>query len=164
MTDEPPPGSARLMRGNDARVAFVGRLPEAVGRVALESLATRLLERVGRADAALSVRFACDRTVRRFNCEHRGIDRATDVLSFPMGDEIDGTPYLGDLLISRERVQAQARRAGSSARRETEELLIHGVLHLLGYDHETDDGEMIELELELRRELLGRAESCEVGR
>ena len=157
--EEPPqPGHGGVP---GSRAALVGRPPDGVRQRDLERLVARLVARLGRPDATVGVRFACDRTVRRYNRAYRGVDRATDVLSFPLADAAAdaaaGGGFLGDLLISRERVGVQARRAGWSNRRETEELVIHGVLHLLGHDHETDAGEMDELELRLRRQLLDAA-------
>jgi len=91
------------------------------------------------------------------NNQYRQINRATDVLSFPAGDEMPGEgdeQYLGDVVISIDTALRQAESAGHSIEREVEELLIHGVLHLCGYDHETDNGQMNRLELKLRRKLL----------
>ena len=145
----------RAARGTAAlRVEVLGRPPRGVRskdvRSALRAAAHAL--RLGRAE--LAVRFASDRTVRRFNRVYRRQDRTTDVLSFPLGERISGDVHLGDLLISRRRAEVQARASGLSARREVEELVLHGLLHLLGYDHETDQGEMDRLELRLRRQLL----------
>jgi len=96
-----------------------------------------------------------DRQIRELNLEYRRIDEATDVLSFPDGDELpNGKVLLGQLVISRDMARAQAERAGHGEIRELEELTLHGVLHLVGYDHAVDDGEMDELELKLRRDVL----------
>jgi probable rRNA maturation factor len=94
-----------------------------------------------------SVVLVSDRAIHRYNREYRGQDKATDVLSFP-GDDA----YLGDILISVENAYDQARRSKvltleSNIRR----LALHGLLHLMGYDHETDDGQMRVLEIRLRR-------------
>lgn len=109
---------------------------------------------------AITVAMVGNRVVRRLNRDYRGLDTPTDVLSFPAGDAmpdgLDGlTGYLGDIVISAEMAERQARRAGHTIEREMAELLIHGMLHLLGYDHETDQGEMDRLEMRLRRKLLG---------
>lgn len=156
MTDEPPPSRAVT---RVATAELVGRPPDGVTTKPLLALVARLLRKLGHADATVGIRFACDRTVKRFNREHRGVDRATDILSFPLGDEVEGKLFLGDLLISRERVSVQSRRGRVSPQRETEELLIHGVLHLIGNDHESDAGEMDALELRLRGALLDDARS-----
>jgi probable rRNA maturation factor len=100
--------------------------------------------------ATFGVRLASSREVRELNARLRGKDRATDVLSFPGGETPDGK-HLGDVLVAVPVAEAQARAAGHGLDRELKELLLHGALHCLGHDHETDDGEMVALELELRR-------------
>lgn len=96
--------------------------------------------------AQLSVTFVDDAAIRELNREHRGIDRPTDVLSFPQfepDEEIpEGMPYmLGDLVVSLETARRQAEEYGHSEEREIAFLLVHGFLHLLGYDHETPEEE-----------------------
>jgi probable rRNA maturation factor len=77
------------------------------------------------------------------------------VLSFPAGFvQPDGPPYLGDVAISLETAGAQAAEAGNTLEEELRTLLLHGIIHLAGYDHETDRGEMERLESTLRKELL----------
>ncbi len=96
-----------------------------------------------------------DRRIRELNRQYRQMDEPTDVLSFPDGEELpNGLILLGQLVISRDMARAQAERAGHEEIRELEELVLHGVLHLLGYDHAEDHGEMDELELKLRRDVL----------
>ena len=96
-----------------------------------------------------------DATIRTLNRRFRGKDVATDVLSFPMRSRPqDGAPYLGDIAISVETAARQAGDAGVPTERELEILLLHGLLHLGGFDHETDSGEMAALESRLRRELI----------
>src|SRR5262249_8676447 len=99
-----------------------------------------------------AVVFADDRTLREMNGRYRGKDAPTDVLSFPT----DGDAHLGDIVVSSEMTRRQGRRCGHGAAREARILLIHGFLHLLGYDHEVDDGEMEPLERTLRREMIPR--------
>ncbi len=82
-----------------------------------------------------------DAAIRQLNREHRGIDRPTDVLSFPLDQSFDQTP-LGSVVLSVDRAREVATREGHSMNEELALLLIHGMLHLLGYDHETDDGTM----------------------
>jgi probable rRNA maturation factor len=94
----------------------------------------------------LGVRFVGDRAMRLANHRFRGKDKATDVLSFP-GEE----GYLGDILISVPTARRQAAEAGHGVEREIRTLLLHGILHCLGYDHETDQGEMERLERRLRK-------------
>ena len=97
--------------------------------------------------APFSVVLVSDRIIRQYNRDYRGQDQATDVLSFP-GD--DG--YLGDILISIETAHGQALRSKAlTFERNLERLALHGLLHLMGYDHETDRGEMRSVEIRLRR-------------
>ena len=119
------------------------------------------LRRVLRAAAqALRVRgelalvLAGDGLLRRLNRDYRGKDEATDVLSFPGGGGVAG---LGDVVISVARAERNARGLGRTLAQELEVLALHGFLHVLGYDHETDDGTMERLEGRLRRRLLGFA-------
>ncbi len=111
-----------------------------------------------RAEAAdFSVLLTTDRTIRRYNCRFRGKDESTDVLSFPGRDSLpDGVdkPYLGDMMISVETAYRQALTRNHSLEREICTLMIHGWLHLLGFDHELDQGQMRRKELRLQRELL----------
>lgn len=86
--------------------------------------------------------------MRSLNRRYRRKDRSTDVLSFP-----SAPPLLGDIAISVPYAGRQARRRHEPISREIDRLLVHGYLHLLGYDHETDRGEMDALERKLRRRL-----------
>lgn len=99
-----------------------------------------------------------DRRMKELNRFFRGKDSTTDVLSFPHEpDEFepsdDPIPYLGDIVISVEQAERQAKENRLTLEREIKQLILHGLLHLCGYDHETDNGEMNRRELELRREL-----------
>ncbi len=107
-----------------------------------------------RARGELSLVLAGDRLLHRLNRDYRGKDRPTDVLSFP-GD--GGEAGLGDVVISVETAARNARSGGRTLARELDVLALHGFLHVLGYDHETDDGTMDRLERRLRTRLLGRA-------
>ncbi len=93
-----------------------------------------------------------DATLRRLNKGFRGKNKATDVLSFPAPPEISPV-HAGDLAISLETAARQAATFGHSLRDEVRILLLHGILHLAGEDHETDHGEMAARETLLRREL-----------
>jgi probable rRNA maturation factor len=100
------------------------------------------------------VLLADDATLRRLNREFRGKNSATDVLSFPASSELGGGASIaGDLAISLETAARQAVRFGHTLRDEVRILLLHGTLHLAGFDHEADQGEMAAREAELRREL-----------
>ncbi|HEV3332064.1 MAG TPA: rRNA maturation RNase YbeY [Bryobacteraceae bacterium] len=101
-----------------------------------------------------------DAELRRLNREFRGEDHATDVLSFPAsplpdgrGSVSDGITYLGDLAISLPRARSQAREFGHGIAEEIQILMLHGVLHLLGMDHETDRGRMARAEKRWRARL-----------
>ena len=119
----------------------------------------RVVETVGRLygaeEAEVSVTLTDDAHIHVLNREYRGVDRPTDVLSFALMEsdepEIIGgaSEVLGDLVISLERVQAQAEEYGHSALRELSFLTVHGMLHLLGYDHMEED-ERLEMETEQR--------------
>jgi len=113
----------------------------------LRHFLSELLIHQGKSSASLSVVFIDDRAMQTYNRKYRGYDKPTDVLSF-RGDE----GYLGDILISVETAFRQSSRSStltldSNIRR----LLLHGFLHLSGYDHETDNGEMRAIERRLRR-------------
>lgn len=105
-----------------------------------------------RASGEVSVVLAGDGLLRRLNREYRGRDRPTDVLSFPGAGGGEG---LGDVVISVPAAARNARRQGHSVPRELDILALHGFLHVLGHDHETDDGTMDRLEQRLRRGLGG---------
>jgi probable rRNA maturation factor len=131
--------------------------PECDARFALSKPGlSRFLERA-RAAAGLSgvvdVLLADDATLRRLNRQYRGKNKATDVLSFPALEGPAGEVMGGDLAISLETAARQAAEQGHSLRDEVRILMLHGVLHLAGYDHETDAGEMAAHEAELRRTL-----------
>ncbi len=104
---------------------------------------------------SFAVAFVSDRRMKELNHLFRGKDSTTDVLSFPHeSDEFDPDKNnLGDIVISVEQAQKQAEENGLTLDGEIKQLILHGVLHLCGYDHETDGGEMNERELELRKEL-----------
>ncbi len=94
-----------------------------------------------------SVVVSSDDDIRRANGRFRNVSRVTDVLSFPDGDE----GYLGDIMISAERAASQSAAYGHSIEEEIQVLALHGMLHLNGYDHQTDNGEMRRVEERLRR-------------
>jgi probable rRNA maturation factor len=100
----------------------------------------------------LGARFVGDRAMRLTNRQFRGKDKTTDVLSFPGDEAGDGVGYLGDILISVPTARRQAAAAGHGVERELKTLLLHGILHCLGHDHETDQGEMERLERRLRKQ------------
>jgi len=107
------------------------------------------------AGKTFSIAFISDRRMRELNKFFRGKDITTDVLSFPHEpDEFDvDKTNLGDIVISAEQAQRQAKENGLTLDNEIKQLILHGILHLCGYDHETDNGEMNARELELRDKL-----------
>jgi len=107
-----------------------------------------------RVSGELALVFAGDGVLKRLNGRYRGKDRPTDVLSFPGPGGAEG---LGDILISMPAAERNARRLSRTLAQELDVLALHGFLHLLGYDHETDDGTMDRLERRLRLRLLGFA-------
>jgi|SRR6266436_952171 len=104
----------------------------------------------------LTVAFVSDRAMRALNRIWRGKRATTDVLSFPTEqaefEKLAGL-NLGDIVISIEQAERQAKEHGLSLENEIAQLILHGLLHLSGYDHETDRGEMNRLELKLRTRL-----------
>ena len=109
-----------------------------------------MLEAIGKPDSSVTIAFISDQKIRELNRQFRNIDKATDVLSFP-SDSSDGE--MGDIAISIETAARQAKQSGLTLDGEIAQLLLHGLLHLSGYDHETDNGEMNRLELRLRKKL-----------
>ena len=121
----------------------------------LRGLARRTLRSLGVEQAEVGVLVCDDETIRSLNRHFRGKDCPTDVLSFPSGEpQPEGPPYLGDVAISLETAARQAADRGHSVLRELEFLLLHALLHLCGFDHERDAGEMETLEANLQRELV----------
>lgn len=133
------------------------------GRPLRGSLA-RWLSEVAPATARGSVAVAVvgDARVRALNRQYRRKDYATDVLSFPAGNGVPDAadagslngyagPYLGDIVIARGVARRQAQAAGHPESTELRVLALHGLLHLLGYDHEADTGQMARVEKRLRR-------------
>jgi probable rRNA maturation factor len=116
-----------------------------IGARRIERSVRALLEAIGRPNATLSLSFVGDAAMRRLNRERRGKDRTTDVLSFPLYEPFrvpararPGDPelMLGDIIISVDVAARQAAAYGAPLGAELERLLVHGLLHLLGHDHE----------------------------
>lgn len=111
--------------------------PDTKDKRALKAFASELANQIGQG-RAFSCLITGDPQLRKLNREFLGHDYATDVLSFPSGDASE----LGDLAISAQRAQSQAEEFGHSLFDELRILMLHGVLHLAGFDHENDGGEM----------------------
>lgn len=108
----------------------------------IELAATTALKSEG-TEGDLTVVISSEERIRQLNFEFRSIDKVTDVLTFPAweGNPADG--YLGDIMICRKRAKQQAQQYGHSLSRELSFLTLHGVLHLLGYDHMNQEDERI---------------------
>lgn len=115
------------------------------------AFAAKVLATIGKSESSATIAFVSDNRIRQLNRQFRGIDKATDVLSFRADEQEQHN--LGDIAVSVERAEAQAKENGLSVDDEIAQLILHGLLHLSGYDHETDNGEMNRLELKLRRKL-----------
>jgi len=137
------------MSSPDGSTVTFRRTPPNFRRRAVEQFARRLQKEVAKGKP-----FDCcitgDADLRRLNREFRGLDYATDVLSFPAAPP---ARHLGDVAISLGRARAQAREFGHDIEHEVEILMLHGVLHLLGFDHETDSGRMARAEKRWRARL-----------
>jgi probable rRNA maturation factor len=140
---------------DSARITFSWQThPGGTPTPGLRELGRRILGAVG-VGGEVSVLVCSDATIQSLNRQFRRKDHATDVLSFPSGEMLpEGSILLGDVAISLETARRQAGEAGVSLQHELGRLLLHGILHLCGYDHEADDGEMERMEGQLRQELL----------
>jgi probable rRNA maturation factor len=149
-----PSDASRRRATGRARVVVTVATPDG-GRVPTRGLGKWLGETApARARGEVTVALVSDGRMRSLNRSYRGKDYATDVLSFPAtaSHEARGTPhYLGDIVIATGVAERQADDAGHSVGTELRILALHGLLHLLGYDHETDDGQMARVERKLRR-------------
>ncbi len=166
MNSEPPrtgvPGRSQTATPRcDVQLQNPCRYPEAGAR-RLRPWLEPLVGELAPGTNSLAVRFVSDREMRRLNATYRHRDQPTDVLSFPgSGFDLPGLPagerHLGDVAISVPAARRQARGLGHSIEKELRILLLHGVLHCLGHDHETDGGVMEQLEGRLRRRYIGDA-------
>ncbi len=132
-----------MTRGDPAvGVSMRGRRAPALA-VRLGRSARRLLRALDLRHGELSLLLVSDGEMRRLNRRWRGRDRPTDVLAFAQAEGPGGAPdgMLGDVVISVDTARRQAAERGETLGREAERLLVHGVLHLLGYDHERSTAE-----------------------
>ena len=158
--------AARSPAGRDLSVSVVDERGRPIAVPGLAAWLRRVAP--ARASGLVCVALASDRRVRGLNRAYRRKDFATDVLSFPAFARTENAratarqapleplalspqPFLGDIVIARGVAGRQARDAGHSERTELRVLALHGLLHLLGYDHERDNGRMLRLERRLRR-------------
>lgn len=157
---EPPqPGRREITLQNPGRHAGLALAD-------LRAWLDAVLDEIAAGARSLGLCFMSDRAMRALNRDHRGQDKPTDVLSFPgpfasadpadrlnfAGDEL--AAHLGDVAIAVPTARRQAAARGHSLAREIRLLSLHGILHCLGHDHETDDGEMTRVETRLRRRWL----------
>jgi probable rRNA maturation factor len=136
-----------------------------LARRPLESFLRRVKNELGLKEAGLTVCLVSDAEIARMNETFRKKKGPTDVLSFPMvarrravrlgrsSRTVKAGEYLGDIAISPATAQRYAKKYGRKLSSELQVLILHGVLHLLGYDHETDRGEMERMERKLRKRL-----------
>ncbi len=111
-------------------------LEDLIEKVILESLSVEGLDH----NYEISISLVENDEIRELNAQYRNVDSVTDVLSFPMEEDFDfGTPILGDIIISIERAQDQAKEYGHSLEREIAYLTCHSMFHLMGYDHMEED-------------------------
>lgn len=131
--------------------AIQAKFGRTLQRRALAAFLAQASEAV-RLQGHVSVLLTTDAAIRRLNRTFRHKDKATDVLSFPALEAAPALPLsAGDLAISVETAQRQAAESGHALFVELQVLLLHGVLHLAGYDHESDNGQMARKEAALRR-------------
>ena len=143
---------ARGRRGpvGDLRISITDARGRPVPRRGLAAWLTRVAPR--RARGRVTIALVSDREMRMLNRRYRGVDRSTDVLSFPAATDVRAPQrLLGDIVIAWGVATRQALAAGHSRADELKVLALHGLLHLIGYDHEQDSGEMARLERRLRR-------------
>ena len=120
------------------------------------AFASKALKVIPTDTAGVTVAFVSDRAMRELNRQWRGKRGTTDVLSFPTQqdefEKLEGST-LGDIVISAQQASRQAKENKLALDNEIAQLILHGLLHLCGYDHSTDDGQMDRLEVRLRRKL-----------
>ena len=131
----------------------------------LKKKAMQILKLLNQNKSDLSLVLVGNREIRKLNARYRKIDEPTDVLSFPLGDKLpSGMTILGDVIISVEQAKKQAIEENKRLEAKVETLLIHGILHLLGYDHERslkEERKMKKLEDRIWRDLC-RSEKLKV--
>ena len=113
---------------------------------------TERARRAARLDGKVNVLLVSGADMRKLNRRYRGKDKPTDVLSFPAIPEV-AARFAGDIVIASEVAAGNARSLGHRTQDELKILILHGMLHLAGYDHENDEGRMARAERRLRREL-----------
>mgnify|MGYP002719243163 FL=1 len=113
------------------------KIDEEIEKIVEKSIEAALKEIEFTEDYEVSVSFVGDEEIHELNRDYRGVDRTTDVLSFPMDDEF--TNMLGDIVININKVIEQAKEYGHSEKREISYLTVHSTLHLMGFDHKEEE-------------------------
>jgi probable rRNA maturation factor len=139
-------GGRLVPESHEIHVEIASRFRTSVDEDWLRGVVSRVLAAEGVSKAGVGVAITGDVAVRDLNRRYRGEDALTDVLSFALRDDAgefilppDASPRLGDVVVSFPAARRQAKEAGHSLELELALLLVHGLLHLLGYDHATDD-------------------------
>jgi probable rRNA maturation factor len=129
------------------------RVPVAI--LPLQEFYERARRELGFVSGSVTIQFISDKSMAELNETYRNKRGPTDVLSFPANGARPsrGAEYVGDIAISPETARRNARRYSRSLPAELRILILHGMIHLAGYDHEADDGEMVRLERRLRKRL-----------
>ncbi len=122
----------------------------------LYNLTQDILEITDKAEAEISIYITDDEYIKELNRRYRNKDKPTDVLSFPINEYIDGKWIAGDIVISLQTAKRQAKQHGHSLKEELKRLIVHGFVHLLGYDHEIskeEEHKFFEIESSILRKL-----------
>jgi len=133
--------------GNHNRVEVINRQRKfKIHAHTLKKVAEYILRICKLQNVELSISIVNNRRIRELNSRYRGLRRSTDVLAFPLNEKTDNNLiHLGDVVISIEKAAIQAKRARHSLKKEVYLLLTHGILHLLGYDHERSGEEAVKM-------------------
>jgi probable rRNA maturation factor len=142
-----------IQNGSSSKIQVLNRQRQfRISGAAVSAFCADVLRSLEKTGPDLSVVFVNAREMRALNGNYRGRDYATDVLSFCYDDlRMEDPPYLGEIIVAPEVAAHDAAQYGLSAEKELRKLLVHGILHLLGYDHETDKGQMNRLQARLLR-------------
>lgn len=120
---------------------FDGKTPALIAH--LKKVTSTHLHNLKLKNVSVDISLVSDMQIQKLNKKYRGKNKPTDVLSFTVDELVDGKRFLGDIIIANETARRQAKETGHSAREEFTFLALHGLLHLLGYDHETLEDETI---------------------
>jgi len=145
----------KLKRGEPEITVVNGQKIHRIKKDVCRGFLSRVIRECGMNADQVSVLFTDDAVMRKYNREYRHEDRTTDVISFPAGGKnMEGLVNIGDIVISVPAAFRQAQEAGWSLEKEIKKLLVHGLLHLAGFNHETDGGKMKKMENVLCKKLI----------